>query len=277
MTEGQRPAPELTHASSERDTQLSAMFDGELSAAECELLARRLARDEALRAQWSRFALIGAALRAERGVKLHDRVAERVQATLAQEPTYGDSSTADGATARPAAATGASRGSAYEGWQRFARPLVGASIAAGVAAVSIVWLRNQGPDPALVADAPAPASIVLQPEAAPPMQAPSIQVAAATDPAPVSNGEPERYTTPVPNGQTSIAPPARFANYVVAHSEVSGPLARRMALLGIVGAEGTDTQDQPPDKNQDKDENRQPDNAPPANREQRRGGVVDAP
>jgi len=50
---------------SERDSQLSAMFDGELPSAECELLARRLTRDELLRAQWSRFSMIGAALRAE--------------------------------------------------------------------------------------------------------------------------------------------------------------------------------------------------------------------
>jgi len=34
---------------SERDSQLSAMFDGELPSAECELLARRLTRDELLR------------------------------------------------------------------------------------------------------------------------------------------------------------------------------------------------------------------------------------
>ena len=63
----------------QRDSQLSAMFDGELPGAECELLARRLTRDEALRAQWSRYSMIGAALRAERGVALHDRVAWRVQ------------------------------------------------------------------------------------------------------------------------------------------------------------------------------------------------------
>ena len=62
--------------------------------------------------------------------------------------------------------------------------------------------------------------------------------AAQPEPATVSNGEPERiYSTPAPSSQTSIAPPARFANYVVAHSEYSGPLARRMALLGIVGTE----------------------------------------
>ena len=82
----------------ERDTQLSAMFDGELPGAECELLARRLTRDEALRAQWSRFSMIGAALRAERGVALHDRVACRVQSVVAKEATYGDGTVDSAAT-----------------------------------------------------------------------------------------------------------------------------------------------------------------------------------
>ena len=62
----------------------------------------------------------------------------------------------------------------------------------------------------------------------------------------------------------SIVPPARFANYVVAHSEVSGPLARRMALLGIVGTEGAEATDQP--------ETRQPETKQPEVR-----GTVDAP
>jgi hypothetical protein len=47
------------------------------------------------------------------------------------------------------------------------------------------------------------------------------------------------YVTPAPSGQTSIAPPARLANYVVAHSEYSGPLSRRLALSGLVGGETT--------------------------------------
>lgn len=223
---------------SERDSQLSAMFDGELSAAECELLARRLTRDEALRALWSRYSLIGAALRAERGVPLTDRVAWRVQSVLAQEPSYGDSAAAD-ATANstrsnvPARAPAATPSGA-ERWMRVARPVMGASIAAGVAAVSIVWLRAQGPEPALVVSAPASESIVLTPEVT---SAPGTLTVQA-EPAGSTNGEPERiYSTPAPSSQTSIAPPARFANYVVAHSEYSGPLARRMALLGIVGAE----------------------------------------
>src|SRR5262245_58196872 len=92
----------------ERDSQLSAMFDGELTAAECELLARRLTRDDALRAQWSRYSLIGAALRAERGVKLDDRVARKVMAQITQEVTYGEAAVA---AAAPAAARGATAAS----------------------------------------------------------------------------------------------------------------------------------------------------------------------
>ncbi len=42
----------------ELDSQLSAMFDDELPAVECELLARRLSRDEELRARWSLYAAI---------------------------------------------------------------------------------------------------------------------------------------------------------------------------------------------------------------------------
>ena len=144
----ERPQNENGDRLAERDSQLSAMFDGELSAAECELLARRLTRDEALRAQWSRYALIGAALRSERGVPLTDRVAWRVQAAVAQEPSYGDSAAADAAANStrsnvPAHAPSATPAGA-ERWMRFARPVMGASIAAGVAAVSILWLRTQG-------------------------------------------------------------------------------------------------------------------------------------
>ena len=215
----------------ERDSQLSAMFDDELPGAECELLARRLSRDEALRAQWSRYSMIGAALRAERGVALHDRVAWRVQSTIAQEATYGEGVAADGTrTAVQAASTAkVSR----QRWLRFGYPVAGASIAAGVAAVSIFWLRGaqdpaQSLDSVVAANTPSPTSIVLTPEPG------------DTTPVAVDTGEPNVYSTPAPSSATSIAPPARLANYVVAHSEYSGPLSRRMALLGIVGAEGAE-------------------------------------
>jgi sigma-E factor negative regulatory protein RseA len=218
----------------ERDSQLSAMFDGELSAAECELLARRLARDEALRGQWTRYALIGAALRAERGVALHDRVAWRVQSAVAQEPSYGDSAAADAAASRPAALAQSSAASAPDRWVRFARPVFGAGIAAGVAAMSILWLRAQPEEQALIAatETPAPSTqIVLTPEPA------SSNAMLAPTPARQSAGNSGDYTTPLPGSTTSIAPPARLANYVVAHSEYSGPLSRRLALSGLVAGE----------------------------------------
>jgi sigma-E factor negative regulatory protein RseA len=222
--------------SEERDSQLSAMFDGELPAGECELLARRLVRDEALRAQWSRFSMIGAALRAERGVALHDRVALRVQAVVAKETTYGhgiDDASQD--TTRSVAEASGSKLSASHRWRSLGYPVAGAGIAAAVAAVSIFWLRGtQEPGTeSLLASTTSPTTIVLTPE-----PAAGTPVAVNNTPTqPASNGEPGSYTTPAPNPTTSLAPSARLANYVVAHSEYSGPLTRRMALLGIVGAE----------------------------------------
>jgi sigma-E factor negative regulatory protein RseA len=223
----------------ERDSQLSAMFDGELSAAECELLARRLTRDEMLRSQWTRFALIGAALRAERGVALDDRLARRLQAAVAQEASYGDGSVDVAAVVRSTAVVRSgtnARVTAYERWLRFARPVAGVGIAAGVAALSILWLRGQdSPDASLLAANPVPDSVVLAPE--------SVGATVAVDSSPASSfpvsSEPENYSTPAPSSQTSIAPPARLANYVVAHSEYSGPLSRRLALLGLVAGEGS--------------------------------------
>jgi len=225
----------------ERVSQLSAMFDNELPGAECELLARRLTRDESLRSQWSRFAMIGAALRAERGVALHDRVAWRVQASIVQEATYGDGAAIDVATTGTRSSIVSSQRNkvaAGDRWMRFARPVLGASIAAGVAATSIFWLRNSGPAESMVAANDIPQTVVLAPETVGATVAlnssPSIS---STVQEPVSNGEPDRYVTPAPSSQANFAPSARLANYVVAHSEYSGPLSRRMALLGLVSSE----------------------------------------
>jgi negative regulator of sigma E activity len=237
MTEerqGERPSERSIERHSERDSQLSAMFDDELPAGECELLARRLAKDESLRAQWSRYSMIGAALRAERGVVLHDRVAWRVQNALAQEPSYGEVAASDNASSSKnviAARAGKST-TAGERWMRFARPVAGASIAAGVAAVSIMWLRNQeGPAPIMAS--------TVAPSAMDAGQAMDSLTGAAPATA-ISNGEPDRYVTPQPSTRTSIGPPARLANYVVAHSEYSGPLSRRLALLGLVATDPAD-------------------------------------
>ena len=225
----------------ERLSQLSAMFDNELPGSECELLARRLTRDETLRSQWSRFAMIGAALRAERGVALHDRIAWRVQSLIAQEVTYGDGGSVDVSTTTRSTVVAAAENTKVavgDRWMRFARPVMGVGIAAGVAAASIFFLRGQSPDDAFVARNPVPQSAVMAPETVGATVAlnssPSIS---STVPEVISNGEPDRYVTPAPSAQSNFAPPARLANYVVAHSEYSGPLSRRMALLGLVSSD----------------------------------------
>lgn len=227
----------------ERDSQLSAMFDGELSAGECELLARRLSRDEALRSQWSRFSMIGAAIRAERGVALHDRVAWRVQSVISQEPAYGDGAEIGATNARTAAVVPAEvlRRAASRRWNRFTRPLAGFGIAASVAAAAILFMRVPGDDPEMIADTAATPtqSIVL---AAPGVDAARVQPQqVALNSAPGSGSVTDRastdYVTPQPGPQTNFAQNASLANYVVAHSEYSGPISRRMALLGILASE----------------------------------------
>jgi negative regulator of sigma E activity len=225
----------------ERDSQLSAMFDGELPGSECELIARRLSRDEALRSQWSRFSMIGAAIRAERGVALHDRVAWRVQSIVAQEPVYGDGTDIGATNARTAAVIPSEvlRRAASRRWNLVARPLVGAGIAASVAAAAILFLRFQGGNEELVADATPVQNAVQTPSAVPAPAVVAINTMSGNGArtALVTSAQPDGYTTPLPGPSNNLAQNASLANYVVAHSEYSGPISRRMALLGILASE----------------------------------------
>ncbi|MGH8133129.1 MAG: sigma-E factor negative regulatory protein, partial [Steroidobacteraceae bacterium] len=194
----------------ELDSQLSAMFDDELSPAQCELLARRLSRDEELRARWGRYAVIGAAIRAERGVRLNARVATRVSALVLAEP----------ALSMPAASR---RGVTV----RWLRPLAGAAVAAGVAAASILWLRAQAPGADLAVTA----------------QWHPVPVARATAPRtgaiPASSGgAPDSYVVPLPSrAPVAVVPTTELANYVVAHSVFSSPVARGNLLSAFMTSE----------------------------------------
>ena len=189
----------------ELDSQLSAMFDDELPPQECELLARRLSRDEALKARWGRYAVVGAVIRAERGVRLNAPLAGRVNAAISAEPTLGAAATARSSTRAP-----------LRWWQ----PLSGAAVAAGVAAASVLWLRAQGP-------------AVL------PLTA---QHAASTVTAPLlkaSTGlsEASYVTPPPPAVRPMLVPSTQLANYVVAHSMVSSPVAGRNLLSAFISSE----------------------------------------
>ena len=186
----------------ELDSQLSAMFDDELAPAECELLARRLSRDEPLKARWGRYAIMGAVIRAERGVRLNAPLAGRVNAVLLAEPALAaHTAPRDRSAAR------------LRWWQ----PLAGAALAASVAAVSILWLRGQAP----------PAGVPLGAHLTP---APlSVAPAAAT--------QGESYVVPVPKPPTVVVPSTELANYVVAHSMFSTPVARRNLLSAFMTSE----------------------------------------
>jgi sigma-E factor negative regulatory protein RseA len=187
----------------ERDSQLAAMFDDELPAAQCELLAGRLARDPALRRQWGRYALLGAALRGEHGAHLHTRLASRVAIAISIEPAFGTA------------------GSAVRAAPRWLRPVAGVAVAASVALGAIVLLRYQ----ALPGAAPLSAAVAIKAAAAPALVAGRAR-------------EPESYVVPASSGDGAHAiPSAQLANYVVAHSEFSTPLGRRNLLSALVASD----------------------------------------
>ena len=187
----------------ELDSQLSAMFDGELPPDQCELLARRLSRDEQLKARWGRYAVMGASIRAESGVRLNANLARGVSAVIAKEPNIAVR------YVERRAARAASK---------WIRPVAGVGVAAGVAALSILWMRSQALNDAnVVAQTGAPQE--------------------ATLPAAV---EPDSYVVPRPSGRRSIVAGTQLANYVVAHSEFSSPVTRRNLLSALMtGESGT--------------------------------------
>jgi len=188
----------------ELDSQLSAMFDDELASAECELLARRLSRDDGLKARWGRYAVMGAVIRAERGVRLNAPLAGRVNAVLRAEPDLASA---------PAARQVSRAGLGW--WQA----VTGGALAAGVAAASVLWLRAQSPlAPALAQNPVTPAA------------QPVSQGAVNTVP-----GAENTYTVPqTPAVRAKVVPSTELATYVVAHSAYSSPLPRSTLLSSFI-------------------------------------------
>jgi hypothetical protein len=126
--------------------QLSACLDGELPAAELDLLLKRLERNPELREALGRYTAIGEALREARPVVASRSFADKVLAAVDQEP---------------AAARRRVRISPV--LLRGLRPVAGIGVAATVAAVAIFAVQRAGVAPGpVVADQPAaaPTSIV---------------------------------------------------------------------------------------------------------------------
>lgn len=221
----------------ERESQLSAMYDGELPQAECELVARRLSRDENLRRSWENYALIGAAMRSEQmaGRRLAPKVAEAISRRETTDKS-ASSRSVNGSSA----------------WSRWAVPLGSAGLAASIAVIGVLgmfWLGGGSNNPvsgtAETATASTAKEIVIP--AAP--QDRTIVVASATPNATnraadaarasraVSPGsEPESYVTPPvrEGGVVSPAPAFELASYVGAHSAVSAPMMRHSAISAVI-------------------------------------------
>jgi negative regulator of sigma E activity len=206
----------------ELESQLSAMFDDELPAPECELLARRLARDEQLRERWGRYAAIGACIRGEPGVRLQTTLAGKVSAAIKQESAQ---------TGVPAA--GPSRRGRLTPW---VTSLAGLASAAAVATVAILWMRSEAPG--LVAQNSPVQHPVTQQPVVQSVPTPTAQVAATQPASRVRQShEPDSYVIPAAAPGPALVEPTELANYIVAHSAYSGPLMRRNAISALLAGD----------------------------------------
>jgi sigma-E factor negative regulatory protein RseA len=115
--------------------QISAFVDGELPAAEAELLTRRLSQDADLRRQAGEYFAIGRLMRGERRLAGGAELRNRIAAAIAAEEQV----------VAPLAAT-----------SRWQRPAAGVAIAASVALLALVGLQqldagNDAPVPGVAA------------------------------------------------------------------------------------------------------------------------------
>lgn len=249
----------------ERASQLSAMFDGELPDAECELVARRLSRDPELRRSWANYGLIGAVLRSE--PLAPSELAPRVQATLAaeaaadsvnmQQPGIDSTQQSPRVAERPLHLP------------RWAVPVSGVGVAAGLAAVAVFWWAVPG-DPTVSTATVVPSAqsvaaplieeVVIAPTTpALAMVASAAATGSTSGASPASEGatavvarnddsarsdEPVSYVTPRPNPRSSapaVPLPAQLASFVEAHSAVSAPMIRHSVISATMAVSEAET------------------------------------
>jgi negative regulator of sigma E activity len=215
------------------ESQLSAMFDGQLPAAECELLSRRIDREEKLRARWSRYALIGAAMRSEPVATAQCGFAARVSAALDVElglvPVMPDRVVR---TIRAKTANGRAV------WNT----ALAASMVVVVAGASIAFLRYTSPMTGSAGVARAGAAGNFNAASLP---AAAVAATAATIPVSVAavrsvgSGEPRSYVTPVnqASGMAVGGLQTQLADFMVAHSQYSSSLMRSSLLSALVANE----------------------------------------
>ena len=208
----------------EVESQLSAMFDGELPAAECELLSRRIDRDDNLRARWSRYALIGAAMRSEPVATARSGFAGRVSAALET-------------ASRPRRLR--------RGRSLILSSALAATLVAGVAGVGVTMLREAALniDSAPLIGGGAPLAAVSTLTTTPTVSARAIETgggeaigseASFVGALKVSGHDPLSYVTPAGTAGAATILRTQLADYIVAHSAYSTPLLRRNVLSQLV-------------------------------------------
>lgn len=209
----------------ERDSQLSAMYDGELPQAECELVARRLSRDENLRRSWENYALIGAAMRSEE--MAGKRLAPKVAAAIAQREREAGSGTAEPAS---------------RDRSRWWIPLGSAGLAASIAVLGVFGVMSLGSKPetpltSTVKEVVIPAAPQAQPILVAAASKPSKPAVASKAPASTSD-EPVSYVTPPLRDGATVGTESAFelASYVGAHSAVSSPMMRHSAISAVIAS-----------------------------------------
>jgi sigma-E factor negative regulatory protein RseA len=183
--------------------QLSACLDGELPAAELDLLLKRLERNPELREALGRYTAIGEAMRHGRPAVASRSFADKVMASIEQEPA-----TASRRVSRVPPVL-----------MRSLRPIAGVGVAATVAALAIFSVQRTGEAPQAIA--------VNEPATAPAVVAQNVDDGSS-------------YVVPTTTPQPVFVPATRLTNYVVAHSEYSSPLARRSVLTGVLAEDDGD-------------------------------------
>jgi len=211
----------------EVDSQLSAMFDGELPAAECELLSRRIDRDENLRARWARYVLIGASMRYEPVATASAGFATRISSAVAELESVAMAASAT------LPATLADRRALLSPPKLVWQSALAAALVVAVAGLSIAMLRSaalNGVSPSLTAQRAEQSG--NQPASVRPV---SMAAAFSTGPSDSSWS----YVTPSGSYRPGLALPLRteLADYIVAHSEYSSPIMRPDVLSALVSGE----------------------------------------
>lgn len=172
--------------------QISAFVDGELPDAEAELLTRRLSQDESLRQQAAAYLEIGRLMRGERALPAAKGLRERVAAALENEaPAY----------AEPVASGG-----------RWLRPAAGMAIAASVAMLALIGLRQVDPGDVAISGSPVPTAAIA-----------------------VDDGI--AYTEPAPSEVLADQPNEMLRQYLISHGQTSGELGANGILHRLVTLE----------------------------------------